>query len=85
MGVLTRLIDLIAYKRPLLLFGSIGVLFIIFGFLAGFSAFSEYSATLKIPFIMSVGSLLFLVMGMLMIIAGIILNTLLIIMEEHRH
>jgi glycosyltransferase involved in cell wall biosynthesis len=84
-GVLTRLIDLIAYKRPLLLFGSIGVLFIIFGFLAGFSAFSEYSATLKIPFIMSVGSLLFLVMGMLMIIAGIILNTLLIIMEEHRH
>jgi hypothetical protein len=84
-GVLTRLINLIAYQRPLLLFGIIGASFVIIGLIAGFSAFSEYAATSKFPFPMSMVSTLFLIMGMLMVIAGLLLNTLLMMMKEHQH
>jgi glycosyltransferase involved in cell wall biosynthesis len=85
MGVFARLINLIAYQRPLLLFGFIGTSFIIVGLLAGFSAFSEYTTTTKFPFAISMASMLFLIMGMLMVIAGLLLNTLLTIIKEHRH
>ena len=84
-GVLTRLINLIAYQRPLLLFGIIGVVFIIMGLLAGLSSFVEYSATSTFPFPMSMLSTLFLIMGMLMVIAGLLLNTLLMIMKGTRY
>jgi len=84
MGVLTRLINLIAYKRPLLLFGILGASFVIIGLLTGYSAFSEYAATSKFPFAMSMVSALCLIMGMLMVIAGLLLNTLLMIMKEPR-
>jgi glycosyltransferase involved in cell wall biosynthesis len=85
MGVLTRLINLIAYKRPLLLFGILGASFVIIGLLAGFSAFNEYTLTSKFPFAMSMVSTLFLIMGMLMVIAGLLLNTLLMIIEKDRY
>lgn len=84
-GVLSRLINLIAYKRPLLLFGMIGVLFIIIGILAGFYASSEYSTTSTVPFSMSIITTLLPIMGMLMIIAGLLLNTLLMILKEKRY
>jgi glycosyltransferase involved in cell wall biosynthesis len=84
-GVFTRLINLIAYQRPLLLFGIIGAVLVIIGLLTGYSAFSEYSITSKFPFAMSMISMLFLIMGMLMVIAGLLLNTLLMIMQERRH
>lgn len=80
-GVLTRLIDLIGYKRPLLLFGLPGMLCIIMGIMASFYAFSEYYSTSKFPFAISMVSMLMLIMGMLMVIAGLLLNTLLMIMK----
>jgi hypothetical protein len=84
-GVLTRLINLIAYKRPLLLFGIIGLIFIIIGLLAGFSAFGDSTTTSDFPFPMSMISTLFLIMGTLMVISGLLLNTLLMIMKENRY
>jgi len=83
-GVLTRLINLIGYRRPLLLFGVSGTLCIIVGLVAGFYAFAEYSATSKFHFVMSMGSMLFLMMGMLLVIAGLLLNTLVMMMKEIR-
>jgi hypothetical protein len=83
-GVLTRLINLISYKRPLLLFGVSGTFFVIVGLVAGFYAFGEYTATSKFPFAMSMVSMLFLIMGMLMVIAGLLLNTLVMIMKEQQ-
>ena len=85
LGVLTRLIDLIGYKRPLLLFGVPGGICVVVGIVASFYAFSEYYTTLRIPFAISMVSMLLLIMGMLMIIAGLLLNTLLMIMKEQRH
>jgi len=81
-GVLTRLINLIGYRRPLLLFGIPGAFFVIIGIITGFFAFSEYYTTSKFPFAMSMVSMMLLIMGMLMIIAGLLLNTLSMMMKE---
>jgi glycosyltransferase involved in cell wall biosynthesis len=80
-GVLTQLVNLIGYKRPLLLFGIPGSFFIIIGIVTGFFAFGEYYITSKFPFAMSMVSIFFLIMGMLMVIAGLLLNTLVMIMR----
>jgi len=84
-GVLTRLIDLILYRRPLLMFGIPGLFFVVIGLMAGSHAFAEYYTTSKFSFAMSMVSMLGLIMGMLMIIAGLLLNTLLIIVKEHKY
>lgn len=84
-GVLTRLIDLILYRRPLLMFGIPGLFFVFIGLMAGSRAFSEYYITSKFSYSMSMLSMLGLIMGMLMIIAGLLLNTLLMIMKEHKY
>jgi glycosyltransferase involved in cell wall biosynthesis len=83
-GVLTRLITLVGYRRPLLLFGLPGGCFVIGGIVTGFFAFSEYYATSKFPFGMSMVSMMLLIMGMLLVIAGLLLNTLLMMMKDHR-
>lgn len=83
-GVFTRVINLIAYQRPLLMFGFTGIIFVITGLLAASSAFSEYHATTRFPFLLSMGSMLLLFMGMLMVITGLLLNTLLMLMNERR-
>jgi glycosyltransferase involved in cell wall biosynthesis len=83
-SVLTRLVNLIGYKRPLLLFGVPGTCVVVIGIMSGFFAFNEYYTSSKFPFSLSMVSMLFLIMGMLMVIAGFMLNTLVIIMHEHR-
>jgi glycosyltransferase involved in cell wall biosynthesis len=83
-GVFARLINLIAYKRPLLLFGTVGTIFIIIGLLAGYFAFSEYSATSKYTSVISVMSPLLIILGMFIAISGLLLNTLLIIIKGKR-
>ncbi len=70
-GVLTRLINLIGYRRPLLLFGVPGIIFIIIGIATGFYAFSEYTSTAIFPFALEMISMLFLIMGMLMLSVGL--------------
>jgi uncharacterized integral membrane protein len=55
------------------------------GLLAGSRAFADYYATSKFSFPISMASMLFLIMGMLMIFAGLLLNTLLMIMREHKY
>jgi glycosyltransferase involved in cell wall biosynthesis len=84
-GVLSRLIDLIIYRRPLLMFGIPGLFFVILGLAAGSRAFSEYYATSKFSYSMSMVSMLGLIMGMLLIIAGLLLSTLLMIVKERRY
>jgi glycosyltransferase involved in cell wall biosynthesis len=84
-GVLTRLINLITVQRPLLMFGVPGVIFVIIGLLTGSYAFTEYYATSKFSYAMSMASVVFLITGILMGITGLLLNTLVIIIHEHRH
>ena len=83
-GVLTRLINLIGYRRPLLLFGAPGAFLFVAGLIGSSFAFTEYYTTSYFPFILSTVSALLLIMGMLLVIAGLLLNTLLMMMNEHR-
>jgi glycosyltransferase involved in cell wall biosynthesis len=84
-GVLSRLIELITRKRPLLMFGLPGFIFVILGILTAYQAFSEYYVTSKFSFTMSMASILFLVVGMFLCIAGLLLNTLIGIVQEQQH
>jgi glycosyltransferase involved in cell wall biosynthesis len=81
LSVLNDLVGLIGYTRPLLLFGIVGFVFTIIGLALGFWAFSVYYATNKLPYGPSIGSALFLILGLLMITSGLILNSLVQIMK----
>jgi glycosyltransferase involved in cell wall biosynthesis len=81
-GVMSRLINLISYRRPLLAFGIPGFILVIVGLIAGSLAFTDYYLTSKFSFVLSMMSAVFLIMGLLLVIAGLILNTLVVIMKE---
>ena len=84
-GVFTRLINLILYRRPMVMFGLPGIFFITLGLMTGSAAFNYYYETSKFPFGMSMISMLSLIMGMLLIIAALLLNTLVMIIREKRY
>jgi len=84
-GVFTRLINVILYRRPMVSFGLPGIFFITLGLLTGSAAFNYYYATSKFPFGMSMISMVSLIMGMLFIIAALLLNTLVLIIKENRY
>lgn len=73
--VLSNLIGIIGYRRPLITFGVPGMAFVIAGLLCGFVSFSEYYDTTKFPFGMSMISMLFLILGPFLIMTGLILNS----------
>jgi glycosyltransferase involved in cell wall biosynthesis len=75
-GVLAQVINLISYKRPLLAFGIPGFLLFVIGVLAGSLAFTKYYTTTKFPFTESMVSAALIGLGLLLIIAGLILNAL---------
>jgi glycosyltransferase involved in cell wall biosynthesis len=83
MGVLSRLVSLISYRRPLLAFGIPGFALIIAGMGAEIMVFAEYYTAGIFHYIIAIGSAFVLVSGMLLLIAGLLLNTLVIIMKEH--
>jgi glycosyltransferase involved in cell wall biosynthesis len=84
LGVLSRLIDLITRRRPLLMFGLPGACFVIIGLMFASQAFNEYYLTSKFSFSTSMTSVLLLVIGMFMGIAGLLLNTLVSIINEQK-
>ena len=58
-GVLTKLITIIAYRRPLFLFGILGLFFIIIGFTLGFFALSGSTRLSEFPVPVSILSTMF--------------------------
>lgn len=83
MGVLTRLINMISYRRPLLAFGIPGLILVVSGMIAELWVFAELRIGVFHD-VLAIGSAFVLVLGMLLVIAGLILNTLVIIMNENR-
>jgi glycosyltransferase involved in cell wall biosynthesis len=81
-SVIYNLIGLISYKRPLPAFGIPGLLLVIIGFISGSAAFTEYYSTSKFPFILSMVSAVFLIMGLLLLIGALILNYLVVFVKE---
>ena len=73
--VLARLVNLIFYKRPLLMFGIPGIILFIVGLVSGFYAFSDYDVTSKFSLIWFIDAeCIRFNMGMLMIIAGLFIK-----------
>lgn len=82
-GVLSRLVSLISYRRPLLAFGIPGFALIIGGIVTELWVFAELYARNVFHYVLAIGSAFILITGMLLMIAGLLLNTLVIIMKEH--
>jgi glycosyltransferase involved in cell wall biosynthesis len=82
-GVLTQLVNLIGYRRPLLLFGMPGCAFIVGGMVAEMWVFAEfYAVGGSFHYVLAIGSAFVLIMGMLLLITGLILNTLVMIVKD---
>jgi glycosyltransferase involved in cell wall biosynthesis len=81
-GVLSRLVNLISYRRPLLAFGIPGCALVVGGLITEFWVFAELRTAGVFHDVLAVGSAFVLVLGMLLVIAGLILNTLVIIVKE---
>jgi glycosyltransferase involved in cell wall biosynthesis len=76
MDVLTHIIGVIGYRRPLLTFGFSGSTFVILGVIVGFFAFTQFYSTGKFVFISTMFSGISLVLGLLLMTTGLILNSL---------
>ncbi len=71
-GVLNDLIGLVGYRRPILFFGLAGFILTVMGIAFGFWAFSVYYQTNKLLYGPSIGSAVFLILGLLMFTSGLI-------------
>jgi len=81
-SVLSKIIGLITYRRPLLAFGIPGMTLIVGGMLAELWALAELYSRGEFHYILALGSAFVVVLGMLLLIAGIILNSLVRIVNE---
>ena len=82
--VLGHIIGLISYRRPLIAFGTPGISLVVIGLFAGSFAFAEYHLTAKFPYLLSMVSTLFLILGLLLITSALILNSLAIVLAHQR-
>ncbi len=74
--LLGHIIGLIGYSRPLATFGIPGFLLTVMGLVTGSFAFSEYYITTRFPYLLSMVSALFLILGLLLVTTALILNSL---------
>jgi len=84
MGVLSQLINLISYRRPLLAFGIPGALLIIGGVIAEIWVFKELYQYHVFHDVLALGCAFILVFGILLVTAALILNTIVRIVNERR-
>jgi glycosyltransferase involved in cell wall biosynthesis len=82
--VLYNIVGMISYRRPLPIFGIPGIVLVIIGFLFGSWAITDYYATATFPFVLSMIGGVFVMMGLLLIIAALILNYLVIFVENQK-
>ena len=81
-GLLDNLVGLISFKRPLLLFGLFGLLCLFSGFLFGAWTLISYNQMHKLPFGPSLIAGISFVLGLVSIMSGLILNSLVQIKNE---
>jgi glycosyltransferase involved in cell wall biosynthesis len=82
--VLYKIIGMISYQRPLPAFGIPGFVLVIIGFVFGSWAITEYYTTATFPFVLSMIGGVFLMMGLLLIVAALILNYLVIFVTKEK-
>jgi glycosyltransferase involved in cell wall biosynthesis len=82
--VLYNIIQMISYRRPLPIFGIPGIVLVLIGFLFGSWAITEYYTTTTFPFVLSMVGGVFVMTGLLLLIAALILNYLVVFVEEQK-
>jgi len=80
-GVLMNIVRLISLRRPLVFFGIPGALFALIGVAAEIYTFSEYYRTAQFHYIVFTGGFSMLILGLLLATVGIILYSLVQIMQ----
>jgi glycosyltransferase involved in cell wall biosynthesis len=80
-GVLNNILKIVSQKRPLLLFGVSGMLLLIFGLLFGVYSINFYLTYRSVPFGPSLLAALLILIGVLSVFAGMILNSMLIMIR----
>jgi len=83
-SIVSRLVSLIGYKRPLLSFGLVGGILIVGGLLSELWVFEQLRVANVFHDVLAVGSAFILVLGMLLLIAGLILNALVMFVKEQK-
>jgi hypothetical protein len=84
LGVLAGIINLISYRRPLLAFGIPGIFLLLCGVILGFFSFTEYFITSRYSLTISLMSATLIGLGLLLMIAGLILNALVRISDNNQ-
>ncbi|WP_265580810.1 glycosyltransferase family 2 protein [Methanofollis aquaemaris] len=72
-SVMNMIVQQIFARRPLAFFAIPGFGFLLLGFISGYNPFLGYSVTSKIPSLLGIGSLVFLITGTLLIAVGLVL------------
>ena len=80
-GVLMNIVKLISFRRPLTFFGIPGTLFALLGIGAEIYTFSEYYRTAQFHYIVFTGGFSMLILGLLLAAVGIILYSLVQLMQ----
>ena len=83
--LLAHLINMISYRRPLIAFGIPGFILIVGGLIAELWVFAELRTTGVFHDVLAVGSAFVLLLGMLLVVAGLILNVLVLRVNENHH
>jgi glycosyltransferase involved in cell wall biosynthesis len=83
-GVLGSIINLISYRRPLLAFGIPGFIMIVAGMISVIWVFADMVATNTFHYLLAITGAFILILGMLLVIAGLILNALVMILKAER-
>jgi glycosyltransferase involved in cell wall biosynthesis len=81
---LYKIIGMISYRRPLPIFGIPGFLIVLIGLIFGSWAITEYYNTARFPFVLSMVCGIFILTGLLLLIAALILNYLVIFALEQK-
>ena len=75
---------LISYRRPLIAFGIPGFVLFVGGIITGLIALTEYFRSTGSPFPLSLISITLLIVGLLLMIAGLILNLLVPMVQKQK-
>ena len=82
MAILSNLVGIIGYRRPLFSFGIPGLVLIIIGFYFAFWALSEYTLYKVFPYSVTAVGGVFLLIGLLLINTALILNSIVQLMQH---
>lgn len=83
-AVLYNIIGMISYRRPLLAFGIPGTIMVTLALVMSFMAFREYYVTTRFSYLLSMGSAMSLILGLLLVSVGLILNYLVVFVKEQK-